>query len=122
VVLDCNSSHFRGDFDRPVEQRRWFAAQEFCLRLSQATGLRLRLPSEAEWGYAGRAGTTSKYPWGKAVTAEQVNGQTGDPLDVFLNGTEGGEQEVGTNVKGRYPANAWGSTTCPATCKPPVRL
>ncbi len=108
AVMGRNPSRFTGDSDRPVEQVSWFAAQEFCLQLSQAAGRWVRLPSEAEWEYACRAGTTSKYPWGGEATAEQANCKTGDPKTMFLGGAEGGEQQIGTNVRGRYPANAWG--------------
>ncbi len=100
ALLGRNPSRFRGDSDRPVERVSWFAAREFCLRLSQAAGFWIRLPSEAEWEYACRAGTTSAYHWGDAVTDEQVNCKTGKLW------TE--ERETETNVQGRYPPNAWG--------------
>ncbi|MGH2416363.1 MAG: formylglycine-generating enzyme family protein, partial [Microcystaceae cyanobacterium] len=47
--------------DRPVEQVSWYDAVEFCKRLSKATGGDYRLPSEAEWEYACRAGTTTPF-------------------------------------------------------------
>lgn len=101
AVMSLTPARFIGESGRPVEQVDRFAAQEFCLRLSQATGYWVRLPSEAEWEYGCRAGTTSKYHWGEAVTTEQVNCKTDDP-------TESGEKDIVTNVPGRYAANAWG--------------
>jgi formylglycine-generating enzyme required for sulfatase activity len=63
--LNPNPSYHRGD-NKPVEQITWYEAQEFCARLSQLTGESYRLPSEAEWEYACRAGATeySEYCFG----------------------------------------------------------
>ncbi|NER21129.1 MAG: formylglycine-generating enzyme family protein [Symploca sp. SIO1C2] len=68
IRLKTNPSHFKGD-SRPVEQVNWHEAQEFCARLtyqfsSQLKGRKFCLPSEAQWEYACRAGTTSKYYFG----------------------------------------------------------
>ncbi len=60
AVMGNNPAHFKGD-NLPVEQVSWEDAQEFCRRLSQLTGEAYRLPSEAEWEYACRAGTTGDY-------------------------------------------------------------
>jgi formylglycine-generating enzyme required for sulfatase activity len=54
---------FKGD-DRPVETVSWNDAQAFCRKLSQLTGKQFRLPTEAEWEYAARAGTTTEYSFG----------------------------------------------------------
>jgi formylglycine-generating enzyme required for sulfatase activity/tetratricopeptide (TPR) repeat protein len=70
--LDANPSAFKGDH-LPVEQVSWNDALEFCERLSRATGRKYRLPTEAEWEYACRAGTTSPFAFGETVTAELVN-------------------------------------------------
>lgn len=56
--LKPDPSHFKGD-NLPVEQVNWYEAIEFCQRLSDRTGRNYRLPSEAEWEYACRAGTTT---------------------------------------------------------------
>ncbi len=56
AVMDNNPSQFKGDLNRPVEQVSWEDATRFCRRLSQHTGKAYRLPSEAEWEYACRAG------------------------------------------------------------------
>jgi formylglycine-generating enzyme required for sulfatase activity len=65
--LNPEPSKFNGD-DRPVEQVSWFDAQEFCSRLSNLTKRKYRLPSEAEWEYACRAGTTSPFHFGETIT------------------------------------------------------
>ena len=63
-----------GDDDRrPVEQVSWFEAREFCARLTRQTGRVYRLPSEAEWEYACRAGSTTPFAFGPTVTPDQVN-------------------------------------------------
>ncbi|MDJ0715451.1 MAG: SUMF1/EgtB/PvdO family nonheme iron enzyme [Prochloraceae cyanobacterium] len=58
--LNQDPSYFKGN-DRPVETITRFSAVEFCDRLSLKTGRHYRLPSEAEWEYACRAGTLTKY-------------------------------------------------------------
>lgn len=59
--------------DRPVEQVPWYAAVEFCDRLSLYTGRTYRLPSEAEWEYACRAGTTTPFHFGETITTDLAN-------------------------------------------------
>jgi formylglycine-generating enzyme required for sulfatase activity len=92
----------------PVVGASWHDAAAYCEWLSKTTSKAYRLPSEAEWEYACRAGTTAKYHWGEELTAEQVNCKTGDLSAALLGETKGDEQAVRTNVQGRYPANAWG--------------
>jgi formylglycine-generating enzyme required for sulfatase activity len=70
--LDPNPSRFKGA-DRPVEQVSWHDAVEFCARLSKQTGREYRLPSEAEWEYACRAGTTTPFHFGETITTDLVN-------------------------------------------------
>lgn len=60
AVMGNNPSHFTGD-DLPVETVSWDDAQAFCKKLQEMTGKAYRLPSEAEWEYACRAGTTGDY-------------------------------------------------------------
>lgn len=60
IKLNPNPSSFKGD-NLPVEQVSWDDAVEFCARLSKATGKEYRLPTEAEWEYAARAGSKSSY-------------------------------------------------------------
>jgi formylglycine-generating enzyme required for sulfatase activity len=55
---------------KPVEYVYWDTANEFCQKLSQKTGKKYRLPSEAEWEYACRAGTTTPFHFGETITTE----------------------------------------------------
>ena len=85
-------SHFQGD-DHPVEQVTWDDAVEFCQRLSRYTGKQYRLPSEAQWEYACRAGTTTRFSFGDQLTQAQAN---------FFGTVRG------TTPVGQYPPNAFG--------------
>ena len=68
AVMGHNPSNFKSFFKdtskNPVEKVSWNDAQEFCRRLSEKTGKKYRLPSEAEWEYACRAGTQTRYYFG----------------------------------------------------------
>ena len=66
-VMKRNPSHFQGDQDLPVESVSWLDAQEFCRRLSQSCGVAIRLPSEAEWEYACRAGSSTPFHFGDSA-------------------------------------------------------
>jgi len=70
--LNPEPSTFRGA-SRPVENVSWYDAVEFCARLSAKTGRDYRLPSEAEWEYACRAGTTTPFHNGETITPELAN-------------------------------------------------
>jgi formylglycine-generating enzyme required for sulfatase activity len=70
--LDPNPSFFKG-IDLPVETISWDEAEEFCLRLAAITGRPYRLPSEAEWEYACRAGTETPFNVGPTITPELAN-------------------------------------------------
>ncbi|MBD2491691.1 formylglycine-generating enzyme family protein [Aulosira sp. FACHB-615] len=70
--LKPDPSNFKGA-NRPVEFVSWYDAEEFCSRLSQYTGKSYRLPSEAEWEYACRAGTTTPFHFGETITSELAN-------------------------------------------------
>jgi len=71
--LDPNPSTFTGDTKLPVQNVSWWDAVEFCERLSRATGRHYRLPTEAEWEYACRAGTTTPFYFGETINADLVN-------------------------------------------------
>ena len=70
--LNSDPSHFKGNY-RPVEQVSWYDAIEFCTRLSQLTGRAYRLPSEAEWEYACRAGTKTPFHFGITLSTDCAN-------------------------------------------------
>ena len=90
-VMGDNPSRFKGD-DLPVENVSWNDCQEFCRRCREA-GVDLRLPTEAQWEYACRAGTTGPY-------AGSAN------LDVM--GWYGGNSRQKTHPVGQKQPNAWG--------------
>jgi formylglycine-generating enzyme required for sulfatase activity len=64
AVMGTNPSKFQNNPQNPVERVSWNNAQAFCQKLSQITGKTYRLPTEAEWEYACRAGTTTRYYFG----------------------------------------------------------
>jgi formylglycine-generating enzyme required for sulfatase activity len=70
--LASDPSRFNGD-DLPVNRVTWEDAIEFCERLSRATAREYRLPSEAEWEYACRAGTITQFHFGDTITSELAN-------------------------------------------------
>jgi formylglycine-generating enzyme required for sulfatase activity len=73
--LNPDPSRFKGA-NRPVERVSWLDAVEFCDRLSQHTSKPYRLPSEAEWEYACRAGTTTPFHFGETITTDLANYET----------------------------------------------
>ncbi|MBW4465469.1 MAG: formylglycine-generating enzyme family protein [Pegethrix bostrychoides GSE-TBD4-15B] len=70
--LNPDPARFKGD-NLPVERVDWHDAVEFCDRLLQHTGRIYRLPSEAEWEYACRAGTITPFHFGETITTELAN-------------------------------------------------
>ncbi|MBK9316973.1 MAG: formylglycine-generating enzyme family protein [Acidobacteria bacterium] len=72
IDLISDPSQFKGG-NRPVENVSWAEAVEFCARLSRLTGRTYRLPTEAEWEYACRAGTNSPFNFGGALNPEWAN-------------------------------------------------
>jgi formylglycine-generating enzyme required for sulfatase activity len=73
-IMGNNPSYFtEKEAKLPVEQVSWNNAVDFCLKLSQQTGREYRLPSEAEWEYACRAGTTTPFHFGETITTELAN-------------------------------------------------
>jgi formylglycine-generating enzyme required for sulfatase activity len=67
--LNPEPSHFKGD-DHPVETVSWLDAVNFCKYLSDYSGRDYRLPTEAEWEYACRAGTTTPFHFGETITPD----------------------------------------------------
>ncbi|MGH9754573.1 MAG: formylglycine-generating enzyme family protein [Blastocatellia bacterium] len=72
VMGDNLNLHFT-DANLPMEQVSWENAVEFCRRLSRRTDRQYRLPTEAEWEYAARAGARTPFAFGETITPEIVN-------------------------------------------------
>jgi formylglycine-generating enzyme required for sulfatase activity len=96
AVMGTNPSYFQGQRQPnsdhcPVEMVSWHDAMEFCRRLSGITGKNYTLPSEAQWEYACRAGTTTPFHFGETISSEQAN-----------------YDRLETTPVGTFPANDWG--------------
>lgn len=104
AVMDQNPSHFKGD-ELPVEQVSWENTQTFIERFNALHPLlQVRLPTEAEWEYACRAGTTTPFAFGGNITPEQVNYDGNYP---YHTGSQGQYRKKTVAVKS-LPPNAWG--------------
>jgi formylglycine-generating enzyme required for sulfatase activity len=103
AIMGENPSHFEGN-ERPVECITWNDAKEFCEKLSQLTGKKYCLPSEAQWEYAGRGGTTTPFHFGETITSDLANYNGNYTHAEELMGKYRAET---TNV-GIFPPNAFG--------------
>lgn len=89
-----SSSKFGESEQQPMVEISWYGAKAFCDWCSQQDSkYNYRLPTEAEWEYMARAGSTTRYPWGDSVTTSQAN----------ISGGPGKTIKVGS-----YRPNAWG--------------
>jgi len=86
--LEPDPSEFKGD-KLPIDQVSWHDAVEFCDRLSSHTGRDYRLPTEAEWEYACRAGTTTPFHFGETITTDlaNYNGDSDSPKGEYRKAT-----------------------------------
>ena len=103
AIMGNNPSNFKGNH-RPVERVNWFDAMEFCDRLSQTLGQPYTLPSEAQWEYACRAGTTTPFHFGETITTDLAN-YNGEY--TFGSGPKGVYRQETTEV-GSFPPNSFG--------------
>ena len=103
VVMGNNPSDIKG-LKRPVEQVSWNNALEFCQKISQKTGKIYRLPSEAEWEYACRAGTTTPFYFGDTITPDLVNYDVNNPYG----GAPKGLYRIQTTDVGSFGPNSFG--------------
>jgi len=102
--LKSDPSKFKGD-DRPVERVNWYEAVEFCDRLAKHSGRPYRLPSEAEWEYACRAGTETPFTFGKTLSAEIANYRA---TSTYNDGPKGEHRQETTPVNYFDIANGFG--------------
>jgi uncharacterized protein (TIGR02996 family) len=98
-VTGNSPSRFKGD-SRPVEMVSWEDCQEFCRKLGERCGKQSRLPTEAEWEYACRAGTTTEYHSGSGLEGLRRVGW------CSYDGQYGSAGE--TTPVGQFQPNAWG--------------
>jgi Leucine-rich repeat (LRR) protein len=106
AVLGSNPSGFPGDLNRPVESVSWLDATNYCARLTQQElaagrippGSRYRLPTEAEWEYAARAGTTTRFSY-----ADDPNF-----TDLINHAWYSANSGFGTHPVGQKAPNPWG--------------
>jgi formylglycine-generating enzyme required for sulfatase activity len=121
ALMGTNPSRFKGD-NLPVAQVSWYAAVNYCNARSRSEGLMpaytvsgtnvswnrsangYRLPTEAEWEYACRAGTTTPFSSGSNITTNQANYDGNYPY----NGNALGTSRQKTTAVGSFAANAWG--------------
>jgi formylglycine-generating enzyme required for sulfatase activity len=99
-----NPSDFKGE-DHPVDSVSWDDVQSFIEKINgDIPELGLHLPTEAQWEYACRAGTTTPFHLGKTLTTDQANFDGNYP---YNNGPKGEYREKTVPVK-TFPCNAWG--------------
>ena len=104
AIMGKNPSQlFKGE-KRPVEQVSWHDAIAFCQKLSKKTGNLYRLPSEAEWEYACRAGTTTPFYFGETIIPDLVNF---DGNSTYGSAPKGIYREQTIDV-GSFPPNGFG--------------
>jgi formylglycine-generating enzyme required for sulfatase activity len=118
AVMGSRPSYFSGDTNRPVEQVSWSNATNYCARLTQAlraagclpAGWAYRLPTEAEWEYACRAGAPAAFSHGPALRSGMANFDGRQEYDAAI-GTVANPAGIllgRTTAVGEYAPNAWG--------------
>ncbi len=113
LIMGTNPSNFRG-VNRPVDTVSWNEASEFCQVLSQKTGRNYRLPTESEWEYACRAGTTTPFYFGETITTELANyrgtdiiSESGINSGQYALGPKGNYRQQTTEI-GKFSPNSFG--------------
>jgi formylglycine-generating enzyme required for sulfatase activity len=103
-IMGSNPSEINGENCLPVEQVSWDDCQSFIKKLRGKEKRPYRLPSEAEWEYSCRAGTTTPFHFGETISTDQAN-YNGN--STYGTGKQGVNREKTTPV-GSFPPNAWG--------------
>ena len=111
IDLELDPSNWKGD-KLPVEKVSWYEAKEFCDRLSIKTGKAFDLPTEAQWEYACRAGTTTPFHFGETIDAKFANYRAQDYKELNWSGKYGqgslGEFRQKTMPVDSFDPNAFG--------------
>lgn len=105
-IMGFNPSYYRGDMQRPVERVSWADATNYCAKFTQLEkdagrlpeGYVYRLPTEAEWEYACRAGTTTRFSYGDDPSYRHLGEYT----------WYGGSSDASTHPVGQKKPNPWG--------------
>lgn len=100
----CFTSSQGGGPRNPVEQVSWNDAVEFCQKLSAKSGKSIKLPTEAQWEYACRAGTTGPFNFSGPISTDKVNYDGNYTYD----GSAKGEYRHKTTPVGNFQPNRWG--------------
>ena len=104
AVMGQDAAWFEEGDNYPVEWLGWNMAQDFIKKLNEKTGLKFRLPTEAEWEYACRAGTTTPFHYGDSLSSDQANFNGKYPYGK----AEKGVYREKTCPVGSFQPNAWG--------------
>jgi formylglycine-generating enzyme required for sulfatase activity len=111
-MMGVNPSSFKGA-KNPVEMVSWEEAVEFCKKLSARTGKKVMLPTEAQWEYACRAGTTTAFHTGDALKPGQANAHfpsnpgLWDRIMAWV-GMSSAHKIIQTTPAGSFPPNGLG--------------
>ncbi|MDO4568897.1 MAG: formylglycine-generating enzyme family protein [Planctomycetia bacterium] len=107
-VMGSNPSHFKRS-NLPVESVNWLDCTRFCEKISELSGLKIQLPTEAQWEYACRAGTTTAFSFGNTLFGGKANCDGNSPDDAnSLDSTKIIINIKRTTPVGSYSPNAWG--------------
>jgi formylglycine-generating enzyme required for sulfatase activity len=102
--VDWAAPGFAQNDEHPVVGVSWYDAQQYLHWLSEQTGQKYRLPSEAEWEYACRAGTRTAFSFGEEINTALANYDG----NYSYNGSPRGTYRQGTTPVGAFASNPWG--------------
>ena len=97
-VIRGNQSHSNTGEQYPADSISWNDAVNWCKEISEKTGVKMHLPTEAQWEYACRSGAKTRYYFGDQIKPESAN----------YSGTDKSKNIGKTSLVGKYPPNAWG--------------